>query len=95
MSNIQSQVTGGWRDRAACRGEEPDLFFPIGTAGPARIDLARAQQICAGCPVREDCLQWALDHSIDHGVWGGLGEEQRKSLKRRSARHRRRPPKQS
>jgi WhiB family redox-sensing transcriptional regulator len=85
-------VTADWRHRAACLGEDPELFFPIGTSGPALTDLADAQRVCATCPVRDRCLQWAVDHNVDHGVWGGLGEDQRKYLRRRSARCRKGPP---
>ncbi len=74
-----------WRHRAVCRDEDPELFFPIGNTGPALMQLARAKRVCAGCPVQSLCLEWALLAGIDHGVWGGLGEEERRSLKRRTA----------
>ena len=66
-----------WRHRAACLTEDPELFFPIGNSGPA---LAQVSDIC---------LKWALDTGQDAGVWGGLSEEERRSLKRRTARSRR------
>ena len=81
-------TTGNWRGRAACLTHEPELFFPIGTTGPAQNHLANAQKVCQGCGVRSDCLQWALSNGVDHGVWGGLSEDQRRSLKRRTARNR-------
>ncbi len=81
-------MAGDWHSRAACLGVDPDLFFPVGSTGPALGALADAQRVCARCPVREDCLRWALDNDIDHGVWGGVGEDQRRSLRRRSARNR-------
>lgn len=77
-----------WRDRAACLRQDPELFFPIGSTGPAVEQLGRAKQVCLSCPVRRDCLQWALDVGIDQGVWGGLGEDERRSLKRRTVRER-------
>ncbi len=77
-----------WRYRAACLHAEPDLFFPIGTTGPAEAQLVHAQRICLTCPVREACSQWAYDQHIEHGVWGGLSEEQRRASLRRTARHR-------
>jgi WhiB family redox-sensing transcriptional regulator len=80
-----------WRDRAACLQEDPELFFPIGTTGPALQQLARAKAVCATCPVRTECLQWAIDTNVDQGVWGGLSEDERRSLKRRTARGRLRP----
>lgn len=74
-----------WRDRAACLNESPELFFPIGTKGPAALQLIQAKQVCAACDVHNDCLQWALDLNVDEGVWGGLSEDERTALKRRSA----------
>jgi WhiB family redox-sensing transcriptional regulator len=77
-----------WRNEAACRDEKTDLFFPIGEVGPAARQIHDAKQICAVCPVREPCLQWALEVGADHGVWGGLSEAERKSWRRRQARTR-------
>jgi WhiB family redox-sensing transcriptional regulator len=74
-----------WRYRAACLNFDPELFFPIGTTGPAVSELAAAQQVCLSCSVREQCLKWAVDHDVEHGVWGGLSEDQRRALRRRTA----------
>jgi len=78
-----------WRRDAACTSHHPELFFPIGTAGPALAQLERARQICRSCPVRLACLEWAIDVGADHGIWGGLSEQERQSLRRRrrSGRH--------
>ena len=75
-----------WHDDAACRDEDPELFFPIGSTGPALVQLQQAKAVCAGCQVQSVCLEWALAAGVEHGVWGGLGEEERRSLKRRAAR---------
>ncbi|MFJ7947976.1 WhiB family transcriptional regulator [Streptomyces sp. NPDC096354] len=75
-----------WRMQAACRGEDPDLFFPIGSTGPALVQTEEAKAVCGGCPVRERCLEWAMEHGQDSGVWGGLGEAERRALKRRTRR---------
>ncbi|MEU1348284.1 WhiB family transcriptional regulator [Streptomyces sp. NPDC005775] len=75
-----------WRTHAACRDEDPDLFFPIGSTGPALVQTEDAKAVCQGCPVREQCLRWALENGQDAGVWGGLGENERRALKRRSRR---------
>ncbi len=75
-----------WRERAACRDEDPDLFFPIGATGPALVQIEDAKAVCRGCPVRDECLRWALENGQDTGVWGGLGEAERRALKRRSRR---------
>ncbi len=81
-------MTGfNWRHDAACFSEDPELFFPVGTVGPATAaQLDRARQVCARCVVRLDCLQWALDAGMNHGVWGGLDEQQRRALKIRGRR---------
>ncbi|GHB04359.1 MULTISPECIES: WhiB family transcriptional regulator [Streptomyces] len=76
-----------WRMHAACRDEDPDLFFPIGSTGPALVQTEDAKAVCATCPVREQCLEWALENGQDSGVWGGLGENERRALKRRARRH--------
>jgi WhiB family redox-sensing transcriptional regulator len=68
-----------WRHRARCRDVDPELFFPVGTTGPAEAQVQSAKAICALCPVREECLQWALDTAQDAGVWGGLSEEERRA----------------
>jgi WhiB family redox-sensing transcriptional regulator len=77
-----------WRDRSACLDEDPELFFPIGNTGPAILQIEEAKQVCRRCEVREQCLQWALEAGQDHGVWGGLSEDERRALKRRSSRAR-------
>ncbi len=78
-----------WRHRAVCLDEDPELFFPIGNTGPALLQIEEAKAVCRRCPVTEVCLQWALESGQDAGVWGGLSEEERRSLKRRNARARR------
>jgi WhiB family redox-sensing transcriptional regulator len=72
-----------WRHRAACRDEDSELFFPIGTSGPALLQVEQAKAVCRRCPATEECLQWALDTGQDAGVWGGMSEEERRTLKRR------------
>lgn len=77
-----------WRHRAACRGEDPELFFPVGTSGPALSQTAEAKAVCTRCPVTTPCLAWALESGQDAGVWGGMSEDERRTLKRRNARTR-------
>lgn len=77
-----------WRDRSACLNGDPELFFPIGTTGPALVQIEEAKHVCAGCAVRVECLTWALHDGIDHGVWGGLSEDERRSVRRRAVRSR-------
>ena len=78
-----------WRDRAACLDEDPELFFPIGNTGPAILQIEEAKSVCRRCDVVDTCLKWALENGQDAGVWGGLSEDERRALKRRTARARR------
>jgi WhiB family redox-sensing transcriptional regulator len=77
-----------WRHRAICRHVDPELFFPIGTTGPAAVQVEEAKAVCRRCPVVNDCLQWALSSGQDAGVWGGLDEDERRALRRRGVRAR-------
>jgi WhiB family redox-sensing transcriptional regulator len=77
-----------WRHRALCRDEDPELFFPIGTTGPALVQIEQAKIVCGRCPVEQSCLDWALRSGQDSGVWGGLSEDERRALKRRQSRTR-------
>jgi WhiB family redox-sensing transcriptional regulator len=70
-----------WRTLAACRSADPDLFFPISSSGPSLAQVAQAKAICAGCPVRRECLAFALRTHQAHGVWGGLSEQERYPLR--------------
>jgi WhiB family transcriptional regulator, redox-sensing transcriptional regulator len=75
-----------WRDVAACRDADPDLFFPISTAGPALGQIEQAKQVCRRCPARIQCLAWALDHWVADGVWGGTTGDERRVIQIRSRR---------
>jgi hypothetical protein len=75
-----------WRKQAACRKEHPDLFFPTGTTGPWAFIIEQAKAVCRHCPVTEQCLQWALKSGQDSGIWGGLTEDERRTLTRGSSR---------
>jgi WhiB family transcriptional regulator, redox-sensing transcriptional regulator len=77
-----------WRHSALCRDEDPELFFPIGTTGPAAVQVEQAKVVCRRCSVVEDCLSWALDTGQDAGVWGGTSEDERRALRRRAVRAR-------
>ena len=76
-----------WRDAAACREEDPELFFPIGNTGPALLQIEAAKRVCLRCPVLDLCRAWALETGEAHGVWGAMDEDERRNLKRRTARH--------
>ena len=66
-----------WMLDAKCRGVDPSEFFPSDGSG-----VDRAQRVCTGCPVQTDCLNYALDHRIEHGVWGGASERERRRILR-------------
>ena len=72
-----------WRDLAACRDTDPDLFFPVGTTGPAIDQIGSAKSVCRECEVQEPCLEFALMTNQDSGVWGGTSEEERRSLRKK------------
>jgi WhiB family redox-sensing transcriptional regulator len=69
-----------WKEKAACRNLDTSLFFPDSEA-----DAGPAKEVCAGCPVREQCLQFALDTRQRDGVWGGMTETERRRIRRRPA----------
>lgn len=71
----------GWRALAACSGYPDSLFFPQGEIDEAHT--AMALEICAGCKVSEDCLEYALESNQRSGIWGGTTEKERRSLRRR------------
>jgi WhiB family redox-sensing transcriptional regulator len=71
-----------WRERSACRDSDPDVFFPIGSSGPALEQIETARRICAACPVRDECLEFALATNQEAGIWGGTTEEERRKLRK-------------
>jgi len=74
-----------WMNNAQCHHVDPAIFFPTGPA-----DHDEAQRICAACTVRDECLGFALDHHIKHGIWGGSTERERQHI--REQRRTRRTP---
>lgn len=83
------QRKADWRDSAACRTEDPELFFPAGNTGPWLVQIARAKQICGSCPVLEDCLRYAWDANPSDGIFGGLTDAERLRLRRQVHRRKR------
>jgi WhiB family redox-sensing transcriptional regulator len=80
-SHLDTDAATAWMASGNCRLYPPATFFPSDGVG---VDKAR--KICADCPVTQPCLEYALEHRIDHGVWGGCSErERRRILKRRRA----------
>jgi WhiB family transcriptional regulator, redox-sensing transcriptional regulator len=80
-----------WRQRGACRDEDPELFHPTGTSGPAMAQLEEAKTVCGWCSVRQECLDYALRHGVEYGVYGGTSEAERRALRRPTRRPKRQP----
>jgi hypothetical protein len=77
-------VVGDWRHRAACRDVDPELFYPAADSGPPiEAQVAEAKTVCAGCPVRAECLTFAMS-ALPHGVAGGLTPAERRRYRGRS-----------
>lgn len=77
-----------WRKGAACQAASADLFFPVGSTGPAEDLIEAAKSVCQSCPVRVACLRFALETNQEFGVWGGTSEDERKRLRRVWLTHR-------
>lgn len=84
-----------WRERSACRYVEPSLFFPMGDGVDAFIQTEDAKRICQICPVRSECLDFALQANLESGIWGGTSEDERRKLRRRWLASRRKAPAES
>ncbi|MCW2941190.1 MAG: regulatory protein [Actinomycetia bacterium] len=81
-----------WVERAACKDEDPELFFPLGTLDVPHWQVSRAKRICAVCPVRGECLDYALETGQEYGVWGETTEQERRALRGRIQARARRVP---
>ena len=68
-----------WQEQARCAGADPSLFFP------SDEENEQALQLCRGCPVQEQCLEYALEHNIEFGTWGGMTEAERRTIRKKSA----------
>lgn len=78
---MDSKKTLAWRQKAACRGVDPDIFYPV-----TEEDAEEAKAVCAGCVVRQTCLEWALTNRERDGVWGGATERERRRILRQRRR---------
>lgn len=79
-----------WHDHAACRDEDPELFFPTTTAGPDHDrQVAMAKAVCERCDVRYECLEDAIIRQAKDGIWGGMTEVERRRLALSGAARRR------
>jgi WhiB family redox-sensing transcriptional regulator len=84
MELILQTPDRSWQRQANCMGVDPDLFFPERGAS-----TREAKEVCRGCVVREDCLEYALANGEKFGIWGGLSERERRKIRRRRALERR------
>jgi len=73
-----SALLPAWQRRANCMGVDPELFFPERGAS-----TKEAKEVCRGCVVREDCLEYAIANGEKFGIWGGLSERERRRIRRR------------
>lgn len=72
----------GWVRDAVCAQTDPELFFPEKGGS-----TAAAKRVCAGCPVRAECLAYAIEHGERFGIWGGKSERQRRAIAKQQRRH--------
>ena len=79
-------MTTNWRHQAACRDADPETFFPIDETKPNGPRVTAAKAICSGCPVRAQCLDYALGSGQRWGIWGGLTTPERRA-ELRARRH--------
>ena len=79
-----------WRVGASCKDTDPDLFFPIGSTGPAVEQIDAAKAVCRMCPSQPECLEFALATNQEAGVWGGTSEDERRKLRKAWLARRRR-----
>lgn len=74
-------------DKAACKNEDTELFFPTGNTSPeAREMIRQAKAVCNRCSLRDACLDYALDNGEDYGIWGGMTEKERRRIQRHGLR---------
>lgn len=74
-----------WEEEALCKNVSTEIFFSY-----HKSDIEKAKKTCSKCPVREECLLFAVNHNIFYGIYGGLDPEERKRVKRRMERRGRR-----
>jgi WhiB family transcriptional regulator, redox-sensing transcriptional regulator len=82
MSSVTFR-SASWQRAAACRSADPDLFFPVSSSGRSLEQEERAKAVCRTCIVRRQCLQYAIAAN-EEGVWGGMTEDERLRVARRT-----------
>ena len=76
----KADLDTAWQDEANCLGVDPELFFPE-RGGSTR----EAKEVCQGCVVKDDCLEFALQNGEKFGIWGGMSERERRRIRRQRA----------
>ncbi|MEZ5342717.1 MAG: WhiB family transcriptional regulator [Acidimicrobiales bacterium] len=76
----QLMLDTSWQASSNCLGVDPDLFFPERGAS-----TREAKEVCRGCVVRIDCLEFALSNGEKFGIWGGMSERERRRIRRQRA----------
>ncbi|HEY2077797.1 MAG TPA: WhiB family transcriptional regulator [Streptosporangiaceae bacterium] len=89
---MATEATGSWWDLAACRSADPESFFPVSSTGADQLNVTRAKAMCARCPIRQQCLDFAIDSDEAYGIWGGTSEEERRHIAARRLRDLERVP---
>ncbi len=84
LSLLEGEEERSWQTQANCMGVDPDLFFPERGAS-----TREAKEVCRGCVVSDDCLEYALANGEKFGIWGGMSERERRRLRRARALERR------
>ncbi|MFI1420821.1 WhiB family transcriptional regulator [Streptomyces sp. NPDC020731] len=74
--------TQDWLDRAACAGEDPEIFFPLSDTLSPGAEARAALALCRRCPVLPACRGWAVEHGEDDGIWGATTAAQRRAIRR-------------
>ncbi len=80
MGRKHLMLDTSWQEFANCLGVDPDLFFPERGAS-----TREAKEVCRGCVVRPDCLEFALANGEKFGIWGGMSERERRRIRRQRA----------
>lgn len=71
------------KPKLPCERLDPELWFPVGITGPAQLQADEAKRWCETCPIQIACLEYALTHNVEYGVWGGQSEQERRATIRR------------
>lgn len=78
--SAMSEDSSWWREQAACRSINPELFFPLSETGLSQHQIREARRVCNGCLVQLTCLTWAAQHSMNEGIWGGRTASERRAM---------------